>query len=142
MRESISKTARQIKLLFGSFTLRDLLTNRIVLVIILALVISGSVQAFASMNNDGNISGYVTNTDGEPVAGANVVIQKLTIRSQAGGVNTTTNESGYYEFTNQTDVLEFRLSVTKEGYESTEIRRHLYFKGQNQQINVILNESG
>jgi len=142
MKDSVSNTARQIKLLFGSFTLRDLLTNRLVIVIVLVLVVSGSVQALTSMNDDGNISGQVMNADGEPVAGANVVIQGLNIRSQTGGANTTTNENGYYEFTNQTDVLEFRLSVTKEGYKSTEIRHHLYFKGQNERIDVTLNKSG
>ena len=141
MKDSIFSTLRQIRLLFGSLSLRDLLVNRLVLVIVVTLVVTGSVQVFASANNDGHFSGQVTNAAGEPVADATVVIQGLNIRSQTGRENTTTDENVYYEFPNQTDLLEFRIIVTKEGYESTVIRYHLYFKGQNDQIDVTLHKS-
>lgn len=141
MKDQISNTVRQIKILFGALTLRDLLVNRLAFVIVVVLLITGSVQGYASMNADGNISGQVTDADGEPVAGADVVLQRLNIRNQLGRVNTTTDENGYYEFTGQTELLEFRITVTKEGYESTVIRHHLYFKGQNNQIDVTIYES-
>lgn len=141
MKDSIFSTLRQIRLLFGVLSLRGLLANRLVLIIVVTLVVTGSVQAFASANNDGHISGQVTNAAGEPVADAKVVIQGLNIRSKTGSVNTTTDANGYYEITDQTDILEFRLRVSKEGYETVVIRHHLYFKGQNTDLDVTLEES-
>jgi membrane protease subunit (stomatin/prohibitin family) len=103
------------------------------------LLLTGSVQAYADMNNEGNVSGRVVDENGDPVAGATVHIQRVNIRNQLGRVNTTTDENGYYEFTNQTMLLEFRIQAVKEGVGSSPVtRHHLYFRGQNSQITIVI----
>jgi hypothetical protein len=139
MRQQLFDTLRQLRLLLGSLTLRRLLLNRFTIVIVAALLLTGSVQAYADMNNEGTISGRVVDEDGDPVAGATVYIQRVNIRNQLGRVNTTTDENGYYEFTNQTRLLEFRLQAVKEGVgSSTVTRHHLYFRGQSSRIDIVI----
>lgn len=126
-------------MLLESLTLRRLLVNRFAIVVVVALLLTGSVQAYADMNNEGHISGRVVDDDGDPVAGATVYIQRVNIRNQLGRINTTTDENGYYEFTNQTRLLEFRLEAMKEGVGSSGVsRHHLYFRGQNSQITIVI----
>jgi hypothetical protein len=139
MRQQLFDTLRQLRMLLGSLTLRRLLLNRFTIVIVVALLLTGSVQAYADMNNDGNVSGRVVDEDGDPVAGATVYIQRVNIRNQLGRVNTTTDENGYYEFTNQTRLLEFRIQAEKDGVGSSPVtRHHLYFRGQNSQITIVI----
>ncbi|WP_254533998.1 carboxypeptidase-like regulatory domain-containing protein [Natrinema gelatinilyticum] len=137
MKEALYNTLRQIALLFEAVTVRRLLFNRFVLVIVLTLALTGAVQGYAAMNSDGTIQGQVVNENGEPIAGAEVSIQQLGIRNQYEGNSTTTDENGRFEFTGQENLLEFRIRVTTEDAATVE-RHHLYFRGQNREINFVL----
>lgn len=139
MLEQLFNTVRQLFMLRESMTLRKLLLNRFAIVIIVALLLTGSVQAYAETHNEGHLSGRVVDQDGDPVANATVYLQRVNVRNQLGRINTTTNENGYYEFTNQTQLLEFRLEAVKEGVGSSRVtRHHLYFRGQNEQITIVI----
>lgn len=139
MLDTLYKTGRQLLMLLESLTLRRLLLNRFTLVIVCVALITGSVGAYAQANDDGQISGRVVDSDGDPVAGATVYIQRVNIRNQLGRVNTTTDENGYFEFTGQTETLEFRIRAVKEGLGTSKTtRNHLYFRGQNTHIEVII----
>lgn len=137
MKDQLYATLRQLVMLFESLTIHRLLINRFVLVIVLMLAITGVVQGYMSMNDNGHIQGQVVDENGDPVAGAEVTIERMNIRNQFEGANTTTDENGYYEFTDQTTLLEFRIRVTKD--EATVVERHhLYFRGQDKEINLVL----
>lgn len=137
MRIPTSGTLRQLLLLWESLTVRRLLFNRFVAILVVAIVLSSGVQAYASLNSDGHVHGRVVDQDGDPVANATVYIQRVNIRNQLGRVNVTTNETGYYEFTNQTRLLEFRIYAVKDGVGKSKVtRHHLYFRGQNVKIDI------
>lgn len=137
--DTLYETGRQLLMLLESLTLRRLLLNRFTLVIVCALLLTGSVGAYAQANNDGQISGRVVDADGDPVANATVYLQRVNIRNQLGRVNTTTDENGYFEFTDQTRTLEFRMHAVKEGLGSSKTtRHHLYFRGQNTQVTIVI----
>lgn len=139
MLDTIYETGRQLLMLLESLTLRRLLVNRFMLVIVCVALITGSVGAYAGANDDGHISGRVVDTDGDPVANATVYLQRVNIRNQLGRVNTTTDENGYFEFTGQTKTLEFRMHAVKDGLGSSKTtRHHLYFRGQNTQITIVI----
>jgi hypothetical protein len=139
MRDQLFDTLRQLLLLVESLTLRKLLLNRFTIVIVAFLLLAGSVQAYAAANNQGTVTGRVVDTNGDPVADATVFIERVNIRNQLGKVNTTTDADGYYEFTNQTRLLEFRIQAVKEGVgESRVTRHHLYFRGQNTDITIVV----
>lgn len=139
MREQLYNTVRQLLLLIESLTLRKLLLNRFTVVIVTFLLLAGAVQGFAAANDQGTVTGRVVDEDGDPVANATVYIERVNIRNQLGKVNTTTDADGYYEFTNQTRLLEFRIHAVKEGVGSSEVtRHHLYFRGQNTEIDIVI----
>ncbi|MDR9431813.1 MAG: carboxypeptidase-like regulatory domain-containing protein [Natronomonas sp.] len=141
MKKQVYTTLRQIALLFEALTVRQLLFNRFVILVVFALALSGSAQVYVSMNDSGTIEGQVVDQNGEPVEGAQVTVQELGIRNQYDGDTTTTDENGYYKFTGQTQLLEFRVRVTTEDAQTVE-RHHLYFQGQNTDINVVLDTEG
>jgi hypothetical protein len=137
MKKQLYNTIRQLVMLFEALTLRRLLINRFVLVIVLAVLLTGGVQGYVSANNGGTIDGYVVDGNGDPVEGAQVNIQELGIRNQYDGNTTTTNEDGYFVFTGQTEFLEFRIRVTTENSQAVE-RHHLYFEGQEREVTIVL----
>lgn len=139
MLKQLTDTVRQLWLLLESLTLRRLLFNRFTVVIVAALLLTGSVQAYADMNNEGHVTGRVVDEDGDPVPGATVYIQRVNVRNQLGRINTTTDENGYFEFTNQTRLLEYRIEAVKEGVGSSGVtRHHLYFRGQNTNLTIVI----
>jgi hypothetical protein len=137
MKKQLYTTLRQLALLFEALTVRQLLFNRFLLLVVFALALSGSAQLYVSMNDSGIIEGQVVDQNDEPIEGARVTVQELGIRNQYDGDTTTTDENGYYKFTGQTQLLEFRVRVTTEDARAVE-RHHLYFQGQNTEINVVL----
>lgn len=140
MRKQIKDTVRQLRQLLRMITLRRLLVNRFVMVAVAALLLTVSVQGYVAANNEGKITGQVVDEDGDPVANATVYIQEVNIRNQAGATKTTTDTNGYYEFTNQTELLEFRIWAVKEnGGQSPQTRHHLYFRGQSTTIQIVIN---
>lgn len=120
-----------IQLALEVTTWRRLLFNRFTMIAIMVLVASSSVGAYVGQNNDGHIHGKVVSQDGEPVVGATVELRNIPLQGVVKTDATETNENGEFEFTDKTQLLEYRLAVIVDGEPVFVERNHLYFKGQN-----------
>lgn len=143
MRDQLYATIRQLGMLIESLTLRQVLLNRFTVVMLVCLLMTGSVQAYAAANNEGHVRGQVVDSNGEPVENATVYIERVNIRNQLGRINTTTDSDGSFEFTNQTKLLEFRIwAIAEDGGRSVVQREHLYFRGQNTEVVIVVTSDG
>lgn len=134
-------TIRQFKVIGESLSLRQLLLNRFVGVVIVLLLATAAAQGYAQTNDDGHVTGQVVDENGDPVANATVTIERVNIRSQLGKMRTTTDVDGYYEFTGKTKLLEFRIQAAKDGVGSSTVERHhLYFRGQNANFDLVITD--
>lgn len=140
MKIPLPTSLRQLALLIReTVTLRQVLLNRITIVLMATLLIAGGVQAYTFANDDGRISGTVVGPDGEPVPNANVTIRPIGSETVGSSQATNTDEEGKFVFTEQTRVLEFEITASKGS--RTEVRRiHLYFRGQNTDVTLELGE--
>jgi len=89
---------------------------------------------YIAMNDDGIIRGRVIGPDGQPVAGATVVLSERTLLVTAPRDRATTGPDGRFAFTGHT-FHRIWLEADKPGvgaYPQTEYR--MYFKGQNMVI--------
>lgn len=130
---------RQFMVIGESLSLRQLVLNRFVGIIVILLLATAATQGYAQTNDDGHVSGRVVDENGDPVANATITIERVNIRNQLGKMRTTTDANGYYEFTGKTQLLEFRTQAVKDGVGSSVVERHhLYFRGQNTNINLVI----
>lgn len=127
-----------LKLVAETVSVRRLLINRFTILIAVVLVASVAVQGYVVANNDGYVTGQVVDDDGDPVANANVTLSPQTVAGVPNPQSTTTDENGEFEFRDQS-LLEFTIQAEhKESGESETNRYHLYFKGQNKEVTLVL----
>ncbi|RQH02562.1 carboxypeptidase-like regulatory domain-containing protein [Natrarchaeobius oligotrophus] len=138
----ITEPIRQIGLLVGgTLTLRRLLLHRVTILLVVTLVLAGGTMIYVNANNDGTISGQVVGPDGEPVEDATVHIWPIHLQSVQQERTTTTDANGEFEFTDQTDLLEFRIQASHDDLGTSEERHeHLYFEGQNVEIELEITD--
>lgn len=131
---------RQLALLAREvLTLRQLLFNRFTLLLVVFLLIGGGMQGYVTANNDGQISGTVVGPDGDPVANANVTMRPIGSETVGSSQTTYTDDDGQFVFRDQTRVLEFSIFASKSGLGgSPEKRTHLYFRGQNIDVTLVI----
>lgn len=135
----LPSSVRQLGLLFRQYAdVRFLLFNRFMVVLIGMLLVSGSAIAYTSVNDDARIYGTVTDANGDPVANATVVLEKLDIGTVPDPRKTKTDEDGRFVFTGQSDLLEFRLHATFNGSKSEMKHVHLYYKSQSRRIDLTI----
>jgi hypothetical protein len=142
MKIPIPAVVRQLGLLIReTVSIRMLVVNRITIVLLALLLLSGVSQAYITTNDDGRISGTVVGPDGEPVRDANVTMRPIGSET-VGSENTTyTDDDGRFAFTDQARVLQFEISASKGGLGQSEVQRiHLYFRGQNTDVTLEIKE--
>lgn len=122
-------------------TWRKLLLNRLTILLVVLLLVAVPLQVYASGNADGRIQGQVVDEDGDPVENATVKLQKIPLEGVIKSERTTTDENGEFRYENQTDVLEFRIVVEKEGYETAEHHDQSLFPGENRDITIVIHEA-
>lgn len=131
-----------VQLFFETVTLRKLLFNRVALVVIISAVIILAFQGYAAANAGGTIQGTVVDENGDPIPDATVVLSEEVRLGVNPTHESTTNEDGEFEFEGMEDVLEFRIQAqTEEGHMSEERRIHLYFPGQNHEVELVVDRS-
>lgn len=132
-------SVRQLGLLFRQYAdIRFLLFNRFFAVLVGILLVSGGTLGYTSFNDDARVYGTVTDTDGEPVANATVELVELDVGTVPDPQRTKTDEDGKFVFSNQSDLLEFRIYATIGGRESETKHMHLYYKSQSKRIELTI----
>jgi hypothetical protein len=111
-------------------------TNR--KIILLALIVAVSIGiwlVYVNTHDDGIVEGRVVNQNGDPVAGAQVLLQRKGYDILDQPVVTQTDEDGYFFYKDEV-MLEFVISAEKNGYSfpSERINYHRYFPDQNFKI--------
>jgi len=134
------KQPQLLKLAQETITWRTLLLNKLTVLLIVVMIIAVPLQVYATSNGDGHIQGKVVDADGNPVENATVIIQIIPLEGVVKSQTTMTDENGEFEFKNQTDLLEYRIVVEKEGVGSTQNRGQLLFPGENRYFRIVLDE--
>ena len=129
-----------LKLIGEVVSVRQLLLNRITIILVVVLIGTFAVQGFVGANNDGYVTGQVVTSDGEPVAGAEVTMTPRTLAGTPSPVRTVTDEDGTFEF-HDPSLIEFTIEAEHEEYgTSVTTRHHLHFEGQNTEVEIVFNE--
>lgn len=128
-----------IRLVMELFTWRRLLFNRFTIMTVVIVVASVGVSAYVGANDDGHVQGQVVTSDGESVSNANVTLRDIPLQGVVKTSTTTTNSNGEFEFTEKNQLLEYRIIVSVDGEQVANKHYHLYFKGQNQNIQIVIN---
>ncbi|WP_247004318.1 carboxypeptidase-like regulatory domain-containing protein [Halosolutus gelatinilyticus] len=127
-----------LKLVAEAISVRQLLYNRFTILLAVLLLVSIPVQGYAAANSDGYVTGQVVDGDGEPIANATVTLSPQTIAGVPDTQSTTTDGAGEFEFRDES-LLEFTIEAQHpERGESETRRHHLYFKGQNTEVTLVL----
>jgi hypothetical protein len=134
----VPRTVRQFWLLAReTLSLRLLLLNRFVLILLLVVAASAGATAYAEANDEGTIEGTVVDSDGDPVANATVVLEKVNLKNKLVKQTQTTDADGQFRFTDAS-VLEFRIYARVDG-QRTEIRRmHLLYPSQPKELTIVV----
>lgn len=127
-----------LRLVMEMVTVRDLLLNRFTLVAAIILVASVSGVVYVGENDGGVVEGQVVTEGGEPVADVEVVLRKIPLQGVVKVNRTTTDAQGRFEFTGQGDLLEYNILVNVGNETVHRERHHLYFQGQNQNLEVVV----
>lgn len=127
-----------LKLTAETVSVRRLLVNRFTVLIAIVLVASIAVQGYVAVNDDGHVTGQVVDGSGDPVTNATVTLSPQTIAGVPTSESTTTDENGEFAFRDES-LLEFTIQAHHEEHgESETHRRHLYFRGQNVEVELVL----
>jgi len=134
----IPRTMRQFWLLAReTLSLRLLLLNRFVIILLVVVVASAGATAFVEANDEGTIEGTVVDDDGDPVANATVVLEKVNLKNKLVKQTQTTGPDGRFRFTDA-DVLEFRIYATADDRRTPVRRVHLLYPSQPKRLTVVL----
>jgi len=138
----VPPTVRQLALLISeSVGWRALLLNRFTVVLLLLVASFAGLSGYTETNDDGHFYGRVVDDTGEPVADARVVVRRVQLKTSEVQYSTTTDKDGYYEFENKTRILEYRITASKEGVGLVREHVHLYFRGQNNRVDLVINRT-
>lgn len=89
---------------------------------------------YVAAHDDGILAGTVVGPDGQPVAGAEVVLSERTIVSLDPIAETTTDGDGHFRF-NRHDQHRVVLTASKPGVgASGRLEVRLYFRNQNREL--------
>jgi len=131
-----------IQLFFETVSLRKLLLNRVTIVVFITALILLSFGGYAAANADGTIQGTVVDENGNHISEATVTLSEEVRLGTNPTHETTTDENGEFVFEGMVDVLEFRIQAeTDDGHVSEERRIHLYFPGQNHEVELVVDRS-
>jgi hypothetical protein len=110
---------------------RAILLNRYTVTFGTVAVIALVWNVYIAMNDDGIIRGRVIGPEGQPVAGAAVILSERTLLVTRPRGRTTTDADGRFTFTGHTFHRIWLEAAKSEigAYPQTEYR--MYFKGQN-----------
>lgn len=127
-----------LRLIAEVVSVRRLLLNRFTIIIIVTLVAAVALQGFVAANNDGQFTGQVVDSEGEPVEDATVAFTPQTLAGVPETERTTTDENGEFAFEDPS-VLEFRIQAQHEELGRSEGQHHhLYFLGQNTEVTIVI----
>lgn len=127
-----------LKLVVETVSVRRLLINRFTILIAVVLVASIAAQGYIAANNEGYVTGQVVDGNGDPIANATVTVSPQTIAGVPDRKSTTTDENGEFEFRDDS-FLEFTIQAQHEELGESETRRyHLYFRGQNTEVELVI----
>lgn len=135
-------SVRQLALLAGEWlSLRKLLLNRFVLILVVVAAFTVGGQAYIQANDGNRIDGKVVDADGDPVENATVVMSALSLRGVPSRETTRTNADGEFAFPNYNErgqaTLEFRIwAIAPDGTESPKDRHHVDFPRQSRYVVV------
>lgn len=131
-----------IQIVFETISLRNLLFNRVSIVLLVSALLLLSFGGYAEANAGGTIEGTVVDENGDLIADATVTLSEEVRLGQNPTHETTTDENGRFVFEEMYDVLEFRIQAeTSDGQMSEELRIHLYFPGQNHELELVVDQS-
>lgn len=128
-------------LLVETVSLRDLLINRLTIIVAVLLLASAGATAYVSANDDGEFTGRVVTESGEPVENVTVTLREIPLQGVVDRENTRTNADGEFRFTDQTQLLEYRVDVRVDGEIVAFERNHLFFRGQNRHVVIVVPDS-
>lgn len=132
-----------IQLFFETVSLRKLLLNRVSIVVLITAVILVAFGGYAAANTGGTIQGTVVDENGDPISDATVTLSEEVRLGTNPTHETTTDGNGEFVFEGMEEVLEFRIQAeTDDGHLSEERRIHLYFPGQNHELELVVDRSG
>src|SRR6056297_559175 len=101
-----------------------------IVLLILAVLIAIGLPAWKEIQGTGEIRGQVVDTEGDPVANAQVRIREKTLNLIKDGQIVTTDRNGTFVFT-EMEMIEFIIDASHpNGTASVENRYHTYFSGQ------------
>ena len=113
---------------------RPLLINRFTITFGSIAVAIFAWNLYVLANDDGLLSGRVVGPDGQPVAGAEVVLSERTIVSLTPMATTTTDANGEFAF-DKHDRHYVVLTASKDGLGKSQRREvRLYFRNQNRRL--------
>lgn len=137
----LPSTVRQFWILaHQGLSWRTVLFNRFTVTLVVIAIITAGAQAYVTTHDSGEITGQVVDESGAPVTNATVVLVEVGLQNQVNKQNRTTDSSGRFTFSDA-DVLEFRIHA-QNGEARSDVRRiHLYYRGQPQQVTLVLNVS-
>lgn len=140
----LPSSVRQLWLLVTEWiTLRRLLLNRFMLLLLVVVAFTVAGQAYMQTNDDNRIDGQVLDADGDPVSNATVVLSAISLRGVPTRVTTRTNAEGEFVFPNYNErgqaTLEFRIwATTPDGVSSQKYRYHVDFPRQSKTVVIRL----
>jgi len=126
-------------------TLRWLVLNRFVALILVVILVAGGTQAYIAANDEAHLSGTVVDGNGDPVVNATVEMRSSSWEARFSRT-TTTDENGKFLFDpyNMASerALSFRLTATKEGLGSTQTdRMHVLFRNQSVHVDIVIDDT-
>lgn len=143
----IPPTVRQLALLVREWvTLRKLLLNRFVIVLVVVVAFTVGGGAYMDANDGNRIDGRVVDADGDPVENATVVLSAISLRGVPSRVTTQTNADGEFAFPSYNErgqaTLEFRIwALAPDGTKSIEEHHHVAFPKQSRSVVIEFNRS-
>ena len=114
------------------------LLNRYIITFGAIGILSGALNLYVALNNDGIIMGYVLGPDNRPVEGASVILSEKSLLVATPRGETRSDSEGKFTFTGH-DCYRIYLEAKKEGVgRSKMVEYRLYFRGQNKKISEPL----
>ncbi|MFC6825222.1 carboxypeptidase-like regulatory domain-containing protein [Halopelagius fulvigenes] len=129
-----------LKLITEMITWRRLLFNRFTILAAVIVIASIGAVAYVDTNDDGHVQGRVVDSNGNPVQNATVTLREIPLEGVVKSSTTKTDAEGRFEFVDKTNLLEYRIKISVDGEVVASEHHHLYFKGENQELEIQITE--